>query len=200
MDTTNTDSTRPSHQERSGLSRRAALRSVASGSLAALVIAASRSGTLVAQEATPAGIVGNELAPGVVGEVFGGAPSARAEGHTLYQLRITFQPGAAVFSHSHPGTVLFSVASGALGWTLVAGVAHVLRGSAAGATGPIEDLTEEGADVVLSPGDIIYYEDDVIHNARGAADEPSVVLVSLLLTSGEPIVMPADMEMGTPAN
>jgi quercetin dioxygenase-like cupin family protein len=123
-------------------------------------------------------------------------PTARAEGQTLFQARFTFQPGAEIFPHSHPGTVLLCVSSGDFGWTLVAGVAHVLRGAAAGATGPPEDLDTPGDDVILNPGDAIYYEDDVIHTARGAGDEPAIVLGTLLLTTGEPLLMPADMEMG----
>ncbi|MEA2585694.1 MAG: hypothetical protein QOF33_3779, partial [Thermomicrobiales bacterium] len=51
-----------------------------------------------------------------------------------------------------------------------------------------------------APGDAIHYEDDVVHTARGAGAEPAVVLGTLLLTAGAPLLMPADMEMGgTPA-
>jgi hypothetical protein len=81
---------------------------------------------------------------------------------------------------------------------LVEGTAHVARGAAAGATGPTEDLTEPGTDVILEPGDAIFYEDDVVHTARGAGEEEAVVFGTLVLTSGEPLLMPADMDMGTP--
>ena len=54
--------------------------------------------------------------------------------------------------------------------------------------------------MILEPGDAIFYEDDVVHTARGAGDEEAVVLGTLVLTTGEPLLMPADMEMGgTPA-
>ena len=81
---------------------------------------------------------------------------------------------AEIFPHSHPGTVVLGVASGTLGWTLLEGT-HVVRGAAAGATSPAEDLTEPGTEVVLEPGDAIFYEDDVVHTARGAGDEETVV-------------------------
>jgi quercetin dioxygenase-like cupin family protein len=147
---------------------------------------------LAAQEATPGPIAAIELAPGFTVEVFAGAPSDRAPGQTVYLARFVFQPGAEIFPHSHPGTTVLGVQSGSLGWTLLEGTAHVVRGAAAGATGPTEDLTEPGSEVVLEPGDAIFYEDDVVHTARGAGDEETVVLGTLLLTSGEPLLMPAE--------
>ena len=158
---------------------------------------------LAAQESTPGAMSAEpitliELAPGVTAEVFAGAPSARAPEQTVYLARFVFQPDAEIFPHSHPGTVVLGVASGSFGWTLVEGTAHVLRGAAAGATGPTEDLTEPGTEVILAPGDAIFYEDDVVHTARGAGEEETVVLGTLVLTRGEPLLMPAGMEMGTP--
>ena len=179
------------------LSRRAALAGLGAGGLG-LALAARAFGA-AAQEATPpAGIAAMELAPGVTAEVFAGVPSDRAPDQTLYLARFVFQPGAEIFPHNHPGTTLLGVASGAFGWTLVAGTAHVLRGAAAGATGPAEDLTEAGADVVLQPGDAIHYEEDVVHTARGAGSEPAVVLGTFVLTPGAPLLMPVGMDMGTP--
>ena len=188
--------------QHSVVSRRVALAGLGAGSIGLGLF--GRASGVLAQEATPppvTGIAVGEMAPGVTRELFAGVPTARAEGHTLYQARFTFQPGAEIFPHSHPGSVLLCVSSGDFGWTLVAGEAHVLRGAAAGATGPTEDLTTPGDDVVLAPGDAIYYEDDVIHTARGAGEEPAVVLGTLLLTAGEPLLMPADMDMpgATPA-
>jgi quercetin dioxygenase-like cupin family protein len=157
-------------------------------------------GRVAAQEATPGPITAIELAPGVTAEVFAGTPSDRAPGQTVYLARFVFQPGAEIFPHSHPGTTGLGVASGSFGWTLLQGTAHVVRGAAAGATGPIEDITEPGTEVILEPGDAIYYEDDVVHTARGAGDEAAVVLGTLVLKTGEPLLMPANMDMSaTPA-
>ncbi len=145
---------------------------------------------------TPGGpIAALELAPGVTAEVFGAAPSSGAPGQTLYLARFTLQPGAELFAHNHAGTTLLGVESGSFGWTLGAGVAHVVRGAAAGATGPAEDLTEPGTDVILEPGDAIFYESDVVHTARGAGDGPTVVLGTFVLEEGQPLLMPADMGM-----
>ena len=157
-------------------------------------------GRVAAQEATPGPITAIELAPGVTAEVFAGAPSDRAPGQTVYLARFVFQPGAEIFPHSHPGSVVLGVASGSFGWTLLKGTAHVVHGAATGATGPIEDITEPGTEVILQPGDAISYEDDVVHTARGAGDEAAVVLGTLVLKTGEPLLMPANMNMSaTPA-
>jgi uncharacterized cupredoxin-like copper-binding protein len=155
-----------------------------------------------AQDATPAAglITVIELAPGFTAEVFAGAPSDRAADQTVYLARFVIQPGAEIFPHGHPGTTVLGVAEGTLGWTLLEGTAHVVRGAAAGATGPAEDVTEPGTEVLLEVGDAIFYEDDVVHTARGAGDAVTVVWGTLLLTTGEPLLMPVAMEMGgTPA-
>jgi quercetin dioxygenase-like cupin family protein len=151
---------------------------------------------LAAQEATPGAIAVTELAPGFTVEIFAGAPSDQAPDQTVYLARFVIQPGAEIYPHSHPGTVILGVASGSLGWTLLEGTAHVVRGAAAGATGPAEDLAEPGTEVTLEPGDAIFYEDDVVHTARGAGDEETVVLGTLVLASGEPLVMPAEEMAG----
>ncbi len=156
---------------------------------------------LAAQEATPGPITVTELAPGFTVEVFAGAPSDRAPDQTVYLARFVIQPGAEIYPHNHPGTVVLGVASGSLGWTLLEGSAHVVRGAAAGATGPAENLTEPGTEVILNQGDAIYYEDDVVHTARGAADTETLVFGTLVLTSGEELLMPAEMDMaGAPAS
>jgi quercetin dioxygenase-like cupin family protein len=145
---------------------------------------------LAAQEATPGAITAIELAPGVIAEVYAGAPSVRAPEQTVYLARFVFQPGAAIFPHGHPGTTVLGVASGSLGWTLLEGTAHVVRGAASGTA--TEELTEPGTEVILEPGDAIFYEDDVVHTARGAGDEAAVVLGTLVLIRGEPLLMPAE--------
>lgn len=152
------------------------------------------------QDAAPAAgpIAVSTLAPGVTAEVLAAAPSAVAPGQTVYVARFIFQPGAEIFPHSHPGTTVLGVISGAFGWTLKAGAAHVIRGAGAGAAGPVEELTAPGTDVILKAGDAIYYEADVTHTARGAGDTEAVVLGSLVLKAGAPLLMPSDMKMDAP--
>jgi hypothetical protein len=80
------------------------------------------------------------------------------------------------------------------GWTLEAGTAYVIRGAKSGGT-DVEELSEPGTDIVLAPGDAIHYEDDVTHTARCAGEEAAIVNAALLLTSGEPLLMPMDHAM-----
>jgi quercetin dioxygenase-like cupin family protein len=158
------------------------------------------SSTISAQDATPPAdpIAVIELAPGVTAEVLAAAPSVLAPGQTVYIAYFTFNAGAEIFPHGHPGTTVLAVKSGTFGWTLVEGTAHVVRGAGGGATGPIEDITVPGTEVILEPGDEIYYESDVIHTARGAGDTPAIVLGTLVLETGAPLLMPAGMDMSTP--
>ena len=177
---------------------------------AALVLSAAPIGSRMlaasAQDATPGSdaILMNELAPGVTAEIFAAAPSAVAPGQTVYLARFAFKPGAEIFPHGHPGTTVLGVASGSFGWTLVEGTAHVVRGAAGASPQEQEDVTEAGVEVILEPGDAIFYESDVVHTARGAGDEPAIVLGTLVLETGAPLLMPAEdmegMDMGTPAD
>jgi quercetin dioxygenase-like cupin family protein len=164
-----------------------------------LAVSAGTGAELAAQETTPPAepISVIELAPGVTAEIFAGAPSDRAPDQTVYLARFVFEAGSEIFPHSHPGTVVLGVESGSFGWTLLEGTAHVVRGAAAGNTGPVEDVTEPGTEVLLEAGDAIYYEDDVTHTARSAGDEAAVVFGTLVLTTGEDLLMPVDMDMGS---
>jgi hypothetical protein len=145
--------------------------------------------------AAPAGPISViELAPGVTAEVFAAVPSDRAPDQTVYLARFVFEPGSEIFPHNHPGTAVLGVESGTWGWTLLEGIAHVVRGAAAGNT-EVEDITEPGIEVLLEVGDAIYYEEDVVHTAHGAGDDETVVWASGVLTAGEPLLMPVDMEM-----
>ena len=181
--------------------RRAALRGLGGG-LTALALAAGVRRT-AAQETTPGatptgGIVAIEAEPGILIELFASAPSAQAPAQTIYVSRATFQPGAEASPHNHPGTTVIGVESGTWAWTLLAGTAHVVRGAGAGGT-EVEDVTEPGTEVLLQRGDAIFYEDDVVHIARGAGDEPAVLYGVFVLPSGEPLTVPVEMVMATPA-
>lgn len=173
--------------------------------LVSAVVIAATLGPLVqlsAQEATPAddAFAATELAPGLTAEVFAAVPTDLAPDHTLYTIRFTFQPGSEIPAHSHPGTVSLTVTEGTFGWTLLEGTATLIRASASGSPTSTEELTEFGVEVLLEPGDAIYYEDDVVHTARGASEDATVVYGTLLLVTGEPLRIPADMDMATPAN
>jgi quercetin dioxygenase-like cupin family protein len=186
--------------------RRFAFLSVLLGLVGALALVLGAAPRLAAQDSTPPGgeLTQIELAPGFVAAVLAGAPSDRAPGQTVYLARFIIQPGSEIFPHGHPGTTVLAIESGSLGWTLLQGTAYVVRGAGSGGTA-VEEIAAPETEVILEPGDAIYYEADVVHTARGAsADEPTVVLGTLILGAGQPLLMTPEqmmqMEMGgTPA-
>jgi hypothetical protein len=77
---------------------------------------------------------------GVTVEVFGSGEPSAAPGAALVLRRMTFEPGASLPPHSHPGAVTFTVASGELDYTLLAGEASVQRAPEDGEAGESEPL------------------------------------------------------------
>jgi quercetin dioxygenase-like cupin family protein len=140
---------------------------------------------ITAQDSPPA-------TPGASIDFFVGVRSERAPGQTIYLIQFTLQPGNEIPAHGHPGTTILVVESGNLGWTLLQGTGHVVRSAERG--GATEEITEPGADVILGPGDTVYYEDDTTHTARNASDVPVKVMATHILETGQPLQSPA----GTP--
>jgi quercetin dioxygenase-like cupin family protein len=157
-----------------------------------------------AQDATPTAapnfVVGQlapigqrfELLPGVDLEILNEGPTAQAPGQSLVLYRVTFR-GGEVPSHIHPGTIVLTVESGTFSWTLLAGTVTVTRLGAAP-----ETVSEPGTELVLTPGEGLVYNADVVHTARAAGDEPAAVLVASVWEVGQPGFTPTD-EHGTPA-
>ena len=156
-----------------------------------------------AQDATPTAapnfVVGQlapigqrfELLPGVDLEILNEGPTAQAPGQSLVLYRVTFR-GGEVPSHIHPGTIVLTVESGTFSWTLQAGEVTVTRPGAAP-----ERVTAPGTELVLTPGEGLAYNADVVHTARAAGDEPASVLVTSLFETGQPFITTSN-EQGTP--
>jgi quercetin dioxygenase-like cupin family protein len=168
--------------------------------ISVLLVALSALGLLTtrtaAQEATPAAgaaaapnfTVGSlapigetfELLPGVHLQFLNeGLPEATPD-HSLIIYRVILD-GGEIPSHTHPGATVLTVESGILSWTLLAGTATVIRPGAAP-----EQVTEPGTEVILNPGEGMWYNADVMHTARNAEAVPASVLVSSLLEIGQP--------------
>jgi hypothetical protein len=157
----------------------------------------------VAQEATPAvtpNLTVGQLAPigmpfealpGVEIEFLNEGQPAATPGQSLILYRIIFRGGEAPM-HMHPGTTAGAVESGTFTWTLLAGSVWVTRLG----TAP-EQVTEPGTQLVLEPGDSLFYNADVVHTAGSVGDEPASVLVTALFAVGQPFLMLTD-EHGTP--
>ena len=131
-------------------------------------------------------------AENVSAQVLGkGAPSA-ADGQSLVLVRIIFGPGGSIGAHTHPGTLVATVESGTLGFTLLDdhGEMSVTRAGSDGTPAAEEPLTVD-QEVELEAGDG-FVETGMVHTARSIGDEPASVLISGLITAGEPLTKCVD--------
>lgn len=148
----------------------------------ALILGAAVARVDARQQGTPA------PGAGVSTEVLGRMEVASAPGQALHLLRVTFEPGGSVAAHAHPGTTIYHLASGTLGFTLVEGEAHLVRAGTdtAAATPPAAESIAIDAEITLTAGDTVYYDGSTVQVERNDGDDPAVVLVSNLRGIDEP--------------
>jgi quercetin dioxygenase-like cupin family protein len=121
----------------------------------------------------------------VKGEVLGSTPS-EIEGYSLVSARVTFAPGGTIGAHIHPGTLVATVVEGSLGFTLITDAQmSVSRAPAADGSRAI-DAAFPGQEVVLTPGDG-FVETGMVHSARNTSDGQTVVMISGLIKTGQPL-------------
>ena len=142
----------------------------------------------VAQDATPTASVG------VTTDILGNGQPSTAPGEALGMRRNTFEPGGFVPPHMHPGALVLHVESGELTYTLIEGTVQIQRAATAGTPGPTEELGP-GQETVLRAGDWLF-EQGVVHSARNATTDETVVLVASLTTADMPFTV--FHQMGTP--
>src|SRR5262249_28735107 len=119
-------------------------------------------------------------ANGVTREVLSDGSPAKAPGQQLQLLRYTFEPGAVIPPHTHPGMQTAYVVSGTLGYTVLCGYAEVVRASVNGAP-QVRERLDPGPEVHFQPGDAFTEVDGIVHMGRNAGPGPLVLLVSALL-------------------
>ena len=148
-----------------------------------------------AQDATPA-----PLRHGLTLTVLGnGLPSA-APDHVLYLIRGVVEPGGWIAPHYHPGAQVFYVDRGSVAFTVYKGPLRLVRAGTAtpaAAPGTAGEMVPPGTEVVLGPGDSLYYEQDVVESLRNAGAEEAVFLLSTLYLAGQPLAVFTNPE-GTP--
>jgi quercetin dioxygenase-like cupin family protein len=148
-----------------------------------------------AQESTP--VAAPAGAVGVTIEARGsGTPDAAPE-HQLGLRRVVFAPGGVIHNHHHPGALVLTIESGALGYTVQEGDVTVVRAATNGTPGPAEQL-EVGVEVILNPGDALF-EQSVVHSARNASDGETVVWVASVIEAGQPFTVFHEAIEATPA-
>ena len=183
------------------LSRRAALRRVpivrAVGTVVLLGLVAFGAvgvGT-AAQDATPA-----LLRQGITLTVLGSGVPHGAPDQVLYLIRGVQEPGGWIAPHYHPGGQIFYAAQGTIDFTVYQGDLRLVRAGMAtpgAAPGTVGEEVPPGTEVLLSPGDWLWYERDVIESARNAGEGEAVFLLSALYEAGQPMTVFTNPE-GTP--
>jgi quercetin dioxygenase-like cupin family protein len=119
-------------------------------------------------------------------QMLGNTQPTGAEDQSLVLVRAIFGPGGSIGPHTHPGTLVISVESGAFGFTPVdEGEMTVMRSGEAGTPVAAEPMVV-GQETVLYPGDWVV-ETGMVHSARAVGDEPAEVVFSGLVTAGQPL-------------
>jgi plastocyanin len=176
---------RRGHERRGGRSMRAALVSVFAAAVLVTALAGSvRLRAAWAQE--------DPSFDGVTIEIFGSGEPSATPGNALVLRRITIDPEASLPPHSHPGAVTFTVASGELAYTLLAGDASVQRGPEDDGAAEVESL-EVDEETALATGDSIFVE-GAIATATNPGDEPAILWASSLLDADAPFLVEEEIE------
>ena len=119
-------------------------------------------------------------------QVLGRGTPAGVEGQALVLARVTFEPGGGIGPHTHPGTLVQTVESGTLGFTLIEeGEMSLMRSGGAGTPAAAEPLPVE-QEVELGPGDW-FVETGMVHTGRTVGDEPVVLTYAGLFAAGQPL-------------
>ncbi len=91
----------------------------------------------------------------------------------------------------HPGTLVVTVESGSLGFTLIDDDDMSLnRAATTGAESTMEPLPQ-GEEVALNPGDW-FIETGMVHTGVNLADGPTTVLLTGLIEPGQPLTICVD--------
>ncbi len=157
--------------------------------LVALLVTASAlavvSAPTNAQENPPPKPVTIDCATNVSSQVFGATPVGDGS-QTLVQARIIFGPGGIIGSHTHPGTLVVTVESGSLGFTLLEEGEMVVNRAATADTEAAAEPMVQGEEVAVEPGDG-FVETGMVHIGVNLADGTTTVLLAGLITTGEPL-------------
>lgn len=170
--------------ERGGLSRRTALWTLSAGGLAAALLARGM-GNAIAQDASPT----PTYAAGVTAEILGRIEPPAAPGYTLQLVRVTFAPDAVVAAHRHSGGTVTTQMSGSHAFTVLEGSARLIRaGSATPAAGAdAGEPMQLGQEYTIAPGDVMIFDEMVIHTAHNPTSEPAVLMEAQLRASDQPL-------------
>ena len=169
---------------RAGLSRRTALLKMSAGGLAAALLVHGMSNA-VAQDASPT----PTYAASVTAEILGRIEPPGAPGSILQLVRVTFAPEAVVAAHRHSGGTVTTQLSGSHAFTVLEGNARLIRaGTATPAAGAeAGEPMELGHEYMIAPGDVMVFDEMVVHTAHNPTTDPAVLMEAQLRASDRPL-------------
>jgi quercetin dioxygenase-like cupin family protein len=170
--------------ERGGLSRRTALWTLSAGGLAAVLLARG-TGNALAQDASPT----PAYAAGVTAEILGRIEPPGAPGSILQLVRVTFAPEAVVAAHRHSGGTVTTQVAGSPAFTVLEGSARLIRAGTATPTAGTDagEPMEQGQEYTLAPGDVLVFDETVVHTAHNPTTEPAVLMEAQLRVGDRPL-------------
>lgn len=130
-------------------------------------------------------------ATGVTAEMLGSGAPVEAEGKTLVSVRLTIAPGGGVDAHTHPGTLVATVDSGSLVFTLLHEGEMNINRAASGGTPSVAEALTMNQETILEAGDW-FLETGMVHSAFNTSDEPTVIIISGLIETGQPLTICVD--------
>ena len=155
--------------------------------VALLAVLAASAGRILAQNATPPPGQPRQHVFGLTLTDLGKGKPTGAPGQEIHLMRVDQEPGGYIDPHRHPGSQVFYVEQGTVGFTVYSGQAWLVR--AADQPDTEGALVPEGTELILKPGDWLYYSQDVVESARNAGDDHAVVMIAALYYSGFPMTM-----------
>lgn len=130
----------------------------------------------------------------VVAEMLGNTLPDDAGGLALVSVRLTIGPGGGFDAHTHPGTLVVSVDSGALAFTQLDHGDMTLNRAAVDGTPTASETIVPDQEVTLNAGDWFVEPGDMVHMAWNRTGEPTVVLLAGLVAPDQPLVQCVDAD------
>ena len=155
--------------------------------VALLALLGAGAGRIFAQDATPPAGQPHQHVFGLTLTDLGKGKPTGAPGQEIHLMRVVQKPGGYIDPHRHPGAQVFYVEQGTVGFSVYSGQAWLVR--AADAPNTEGALVPDGTEVILKPGDWLYYSQDVVESARNAGDDQAVIMIAALYYTGFPMTM-----------
>lgn len=158
--------------------------------LPALALALAPASFAEAQDNPPPQPLDIPCATNASAQVLGATPIGDGS-QTLVMARVIFGPGGVISAHTHPGTLVVSVESGALGFTHLGDGEMMVNRTATADTDATTEPLPYGEEVAINPGDS-FVETGMIHIGANIADGETTVLLSGVIETGQPLTICVD--------